>query len=184
MSEILRSATARIVIDPDQDRVVKEVHKYLELGVVAREARWLRVLEGSGRTPTLIDQDDRRLTMTYAGPLLARDSLPADWREQAEDILDTLHGAGCRHNDIKPGDLVIRHGRIHLLDFGWATPVGQPVPQAWPPGLGSHWRSPDGFDDRFSLRLALDWIREGRPVTKLPPDVIEQRRRQRVSRAT
>jgi tRNA A-37 threonylcarbamoyl transferase component Bud32 len=144
-----------VTIDREGGVVVKEVHKYLEFGIVAREAHWLEELAGSIWVPRLIALRGNTLTLSYAGERAAKATLPPDWEEQAERILADLERHQCRHNDIKPRDLLVLDGRLRLIDFGWATRQDEAIPVDWPPRLGAEWKAPHGFDDAYSLRKSL-----------------------------
>ena len=155
----LQSHTARVYIDRTAGQVVKEVHRYTRLGVVQREASWLSRLGGYGCFPTLLGVQGNRIWMTYEGEPVAPESLPGDWQSQAGTLISILAFEGCAHNDIKPGDILVNaDGQLRLIDFQWATEIGAPVPEEWPPGIGSGYRAPHAFDDAFSLNKALSEV--------------------------
>lgn len=154
---------ARIFIDLDAGRVDKLVHAHAIHGILQREAGWLRALDGSGRTPRLLDQGPDRLGMTYLGEPLRQHNLPADWRDQAQAILAALDRAGCCHNDIKCDNLVVRDGRLGLIDFGFSTRRRAPIPAEWPEPLGrQHRLAVHRFDDRHAIHAACAQAAAGR----------------------
>jgi hypothetical protein len=160
---VSQKSQARIFVDTDAGQVHKRVDTFADMGVVAREAEWLDRLAGSGRTPQLLRQSERVLESRYLGEPIRHHNIPADWRDQAEDILRCLTDAGCRHNDIKCDNLVVANGRISLIDFGWATADGEPIPPGWPEQLGrQHRLGVHRFDDRHAIFAACRSAAENR----------------------
>ena len=107
--------------------------------------------------PKLVSSTDNKLCLTYVGEPVRRYNLPPDWRTQAETILSALTSAACRHNDIKCDNLTVLDGRLYLLDFGWATAEGDPIPAEWPQGIGrQHRLGVHQFDDRHAILSALE----------------------------
>ncbi len=43
--------------------------------------------------------------------------------------LGYLHHLGLAHLDIKPGNMILRDGRVVLLDLGLVLPIGAPIPE-------------------------------------------------------
>lgn len=149
-------AISTVVIDLNRREVIKTIGRYAEFGILAREVHWLRALADSGVTPALLSNDARSLALRYVGEPVRQYNLPTDWRDQAEAILAGLATAGCRHNDIKCDNLTVLAGKLSLLDFGWATCAGEPVPEAWPKGIGrQHRLDMHVFDDRHAIFAAL-----------------------------
>jgi serine/threonine protein kinase len=144
-----------VTIDRAQGIVVKRVHKYLHFDIVRREADWLRRLADCGWVPRLLDAQDSTLTLSYVGERATKDTVPDQWEEQVRELLADLRRHECCHNDIKPRDILVFHGELRLIDFGWATPLGAPVPADWPPRLGADWKAPHGFDDAYSIRKSI-----------------------------
>ena len=66
------------------------------------------------------------------GPLPAADV--ALLALQIGAALHHLHGRGLAHLDLKPANLVLRSGRVVLLDLGLAQPLGAPHPPGRPRG--------------------------------------------------
>ena len=147
---------SKILIDLREGTLVKRPCRFLEFGILAREAAWLRHLSGSGVAPRLIRSDSLSLTMTYCGEPVFQGNLPVDWREQAEGILFALRDARCSHNDIKCENLTVASGRLTLIDFGFATQIGACIPSDWPVGIGRQHRIDiHRFDDRKAIFEAL-----------------------------
>jgi hypothetical protein len=133
-----------------------EDERFAEFGVLAREVAWLRALAGSGVVPALLAVEQSELKLRYVGEPVRQYNLPGNWSEQAEAILAELEAVKCSHNDIKCDNLTVLDGRLHLIDFGWATGVGDIIPTTWPKGIGrQHRRDIHCFDDRRTIYAAL-----------------------------
>jgi len=129
-----------------------------QFGCLERERAWLDDLAKTpcrDFIPKLLSHDMDSIQISYEGERVTRSTLPADALSQAERILSNLRASGCCHNDIKPGEILVKNGRLMLCDFGWSTRVGEPIPSDWPPVLGGQFKSPDGFDDRYSFIKSL-----------------------------
>ncbi|BCP54475.1 hypothetical protein K32_30920 [Kaistia sp. 32K] len=148
------SSTVRI--DLNRREVHKKLARFIEHGIEEREIRWLTAMAPTGVVPRLIDHTPGLLRMDYVGEPTRRYNLPADWRDQADAILAALASAGCCHNDIKCDNLMVLDGKITLVDFGWATAKGDPIPPHWPQGIGrQHRLGIHQFDDRHAIHAAL-----------------------------
>ena len=145
-----------VLVDLRQGTVKKFIHRaYSEYGIWQREIDWLRQLQPSGVVPELIEATDTTLTTRYCGEPVSEYSLPEDWKAQAEAILAQLKRFGCAHNDISAHNVVVANGRLTLLDFAWALPIGSKVPADWPTELGRHNLGTHLFDDRYALLTTL-----------------------------
>jgi len=102
--------------------VEKEIHSvYWKYNFVKKEVYWLEKMRTFDRTPNVINAEENIFIMDYAGVPITRENLPNDWKNQYEYILDSLQQYGCSHNDIKRGEILIKNGKIHLIDFQHAT---------------------------------------------------------------
>jgi hypothetical protein len=75
-------------------------------------------------SPTLlgVDKADRCLLMGDGGESLTSTSAPANWKEQLERLLQTLHKNGVRHNDLTMEEVrVDQHGMLTIVDWGWSS---------------------------------------------------------------
>lgn len=152
-----QKAIARVTIDLDRMVVAKEIGRYAEHGIHERELHWLERLRGSGIVPDMLSHPPRTILMSYVGEPVRQYNLPADWPAQADFILTRLKEHGCCHNDIKCDNLTVLRGRLYLVDFGWATRIGEPIPATWPTGIGrQHRLGIHRFDDRHAIHAALE----------------------------
>jgi hypothetical protein len=143
-------------VDLNAGTVCKSIGpKYRDFGIWDREIGWLRRLQSTDIVPELIEATAERIVTRYLGEPVSQYTLPDDWRDQAEQILAVLSEHGCAHNDIAAGNLVIADGRMRLIDFAWALPIGTPVPEHWPEELGRHRVASHQLDDRYAIFEAL-----------------------------
>lgn len=157
-----QAAIARVTIDLNRMEVEKRIELFAQHDIWAREVHWLQKLQGSGIAPELRGHSPNLIRMSYVGEPVRQYNLPGDWPEQAERMLRTLRGHSCCHNDIKCDNLTVLDGRLHLVDFGWATGSGEAIPSDWPTGIGrQHRLGIHRFDDRHAIHAALDSAARG-----------------------
>lgn len=87
--------------------------------LLLREIAFLEKL-GGVFSPKLINSGDGWLEMEYCGEEITCANLPCDWRQQVDTIADGLNEARIIHRDIKTGNVLVKDGRLYLIDFGWA----------------------------------------------------------------
>ena len=73
--------------------------------------------------------------MEYAGTPINKANAPKDWKEQLTKILADLVKEGINHNDIKHTEVLVKDGKIYLIDFGWMS-------------RGDDWSCGQGFSKR------------------------------------
>ena len=113
-------STARCWISYSTGRVVKQVHGFLEHGVVDREVFWLKKLNGSGLAPELIAVADSTIIMTYVGEPLSSSNVPKDADAQIRTINSRFLELGLEHNDWRQNAMVLGQ-KITMIDFQWAS---------------------------------------------------------------
>jgi hypothetical protein len=151
-----QQSISSICIDLNSSIVEKQIGRFAEFGILAREAHWLTVLAAADIAPPLLASAGSALRLGYVGEPVRRYNLPDDWPAQAERILQALATADCAHNDIKCDNLTVRDGRLYLIDFGWSTRSADPIPSDWPQGIGrQHRLGIHRFDDRAAIYAAL-----------------------------
>jgi len=87
----------------------------------ANELFWLKKLSQFSWSPKLIEEGERHIIMTYVGEPVTITTLPSDWKEQMEVILSDLASVSCFHNDIKNAELLVKDGKLHLIDYHHAS---------------------------------------------------------------
>ena len=135
----------------------------IKFDVLNREILWLKKMKGWKRVPQIKRSDSLSLTIDYAGEQLKRHNMPQNYREQIEDIIQGLKKFGCSHNDIWSENLLVDRGVIKLIDFQWATNIGEPIPKGWPSSIGdSSSFGRHNFIDEYSIWVSVKKILEGR----------------------
>lgn len=178
-------SSRRLAVTPDGvehwSRVYDRGDRFVKQGLpgqVAREVCGLKALADTGRVPRVLGvgmngdwawlemEAVRGQTLTAAaGQLRLR---ARAFAEDAIGLLLELSRAGVRHNDMSPTNLLLRDGRLVLLDFGWSTfangveaadgPMSEVgSPDTFLPGhLGGEFRPPGGVPcDVFSMGRVL-----------------------------
>ena len=84
------------------------------------------------------DPQRRMIWTEWGGEQLGEREVP-DREEQARVILGSLKKAGVRHNDISPINLVMKDGKLTLIDFEWAIYEGSS--EYCPPSLGGEYQA-------------------------------------------
>jgi serine/threonine protein kinase len=125
------------------------------------------------------------------GPVKERDAL--NIASELLAALGFLHRTGYAHLDVKPGNVILRDGRVVVLDLGLVLPLGTPIPAGSPRGTDGY-IAPEQWDcapasaamDVFSVGcLTYELIlgeapfpREGRPAgtPSFPPRARFRRR--------
>jgi hypothetical protein len=149
-------AISSVVIKLNAGTVRKTVSTFSEFGILEREVGWLTELQFTGVVPRLLSHTADTLTLNYRGEPVRQYNLPDDWRRQAANIISALSEHGCSHNDIKCDNLVVLDGTLSLIDFGWATRIGDDIPSNWPQGIGrQHRLDIHRFDDEKAIFEAL-----------------------------
>jgi hypothetical protein len=148
---------SNVIIYRELNLVIKTPLKWVDI-VFNREIFWLKQFSDSAYFPHFISSDTNKkeIRMTYCGEPITNKNCPADWEKQANNILNELQRYRCSHNDIKTIEVLVHNGILKLVDFGWATYIGEPIPKDWPINLGiEHRLDVHKFDDRFALFESL-----------------------------
>ncbi len=168
MIKILNGDMAEVAIDYDKSTVIKRgldnIYTRLFNGF-QREVEWLIRLRRFDRVPKILEVAyPDKLVMSYVGELISKETIPTDWYEQMEYILGELKKYGCCHNDIKPREILVNKGNLYLIDYNWATEIGEKLPDhpVVKMGLGCQYKKGDGvFDDRYSFIASILTILRG-----------------------
>lgn len=132
-------------------------------GMIQRERHALAKLAGIPGIPYLLASDGRAIHLTFAGEKLTRANLPADAEQQARGLVDAMVRRGIRHNDIHRENLLVLHGRLHLIDFAWACGLGDSL-AFLPNVIGVHYGAraiDDPIDDLTMMLRSIELVRAG-----------------------
>ena len=130
------------------------------INVYENEKKWLNILKDTNiiATPLSFDDNNKTITTIYSGEKINKYNIPSDWEDQRDNIIKVLNNHNCRHNDIKPDEILIDQGKIKLVDFGWAYELNKENPDIWPKCLGAEFKCNKEnlmFDDRCSFDKAI-----------------------------
>jgi SAM-dependent methyltransferase len=129
--------------------------------MIDREKKALSILEGVPGIPATLASTDSEIFMTFSGVPVTRANLPEDAETQGRLLVDNMRKKGVRHNDIHPGNLLVKDARLYLIDFAWAS-FGSGAADYLPRDIGVAYgvRTPgDPFDDQAMLSRALQIVR-------------------------
>eukprot|EP01012_Entosiphon_sulcatum_P037420 TRINITY_DN48006_c0_g1_i1.p1 TRINITY_DN48006_c0_g1~~TRINITY_DN48006_c0_g1_i1.p1 ORF type:complete len:250 (+),score=40.21 TRINITY_DN48006_c0_g1_i1:172-921(+) len=128
---------------------------------IERERKALSILEGIDGIPLLLARTDREFFMTNCGEQLTVANIPDDAEEQGRILVERMHKRAVNHNDVHPGNLLVKDGRLHLIDFGWAT-IGNEPKAHLPVELGVEYgvrTKDDLYDDSEMMTRSLRLLR-------------------------
>lgn len=90
-----------------------------------REVRALEALRASNAPfPQIVARNDETpwLVLSDCGSPLTSSAVPPQWKAQLLDIVDAMRITNIYHNDVHPDNMTVSaDGRLHLIDFGWAS---------------------------------------------------------------
>ena len=152
--------TSTVVINRQTGIVVKTftVPEYKQYDLFANEVKWLTRLQDFNRVPEMLSNEPNQIVMTYVGNRLSKKNIPSDWEPQIRDIADGLERYRCSHNDIKVDEVMVKDGRISVIDFGWATGINEDLPTDWPSNLEKR----DNYESL--LQVCLEAIESTNPL--------------------
>jgi serine/threonine protein kinase len=155
----LKSRINRLTLTP-QGNVRKQAgppfvragHRYDPHLLLERELAFLNALNGR-HVPRVICTGDDWFEMEHCGVEVNSHNLPANWRDQISAISKVLMEVGVVHRDIKRGNVLVKDGRLYLIDFGWSIWIGE-QPYLSPRELSGN--APHQFI--YENKTALEWL--------------------------
>jgi len=119
--------TSNITIE-DDGTITKHIKKTIEPNIslfdhtcVDRELHILDILSKFDWSPKVISNTDTSITMTNVGERINKYNIPFDAVTQMTNILKDLKSVNVEHNDIKDEEILVKDGKLHLCDYGWAS---------------------------------------------------------------
>jgi len=166
IKQITDTYSGVITINYENNTVIKKFSpSVINEGLMGREVFWLKHLEKFDRTPQIIEVTDDSIVMTYVGERISKESVPDDWKTQVLYISEGLKKYKCSHNDIKPEDIQVKDGIIYIVDFGWSTRIGEPIPSHWSTGIGDDFKyGIHDFNDLYSLTKSIEFVLSNKDV--------------------
>jgi SAM-dependent methyltransferase len=134
--------------------------------IYERERKALGALDGLAGIPSLLAADGQRIHMTNAGLPLTRDNIPADAEQQAQALVAQMAKKGVLHNDIHYDNVLVLNGRLHLIDFAWASAAGEDrafLPKDIAVNYGSR-AANEPVDDMAMFHRTLELVRSGKVI--------------------
>jgi len=162
MRKVIDTAwSGQVIIDGEVVRKIFE-EKAISRGCLEREVNWLETMRRFNRIPNFIRTVSNYIEMQYMGEPITKGTIPKNWQHQVKRILSGLRYYNCSHNDIKPEDILIKDGVINLVDFGWATKIGAPIPESWPQSIGVEYKiDVHVFNDEYALTKSIEAVLRG-----------------------
>ena len=123
MGENKNGATSQISIK--HGVVTKKVVNFTQYDTFQREIYWFTHFNHRGYkwSPKLISVNPKQkiLQTEFAGERIRRENAPINWENQLKEILGDLSKENIFHNDIKSEDLLVKKGKLSLIDYGWMS---------------------------------------------------------------
>lgn len=98
------------------------------LSVLQREIYILKYLNQKKYKwcPKLLYHNHKLFITEHVGSPITARNIPRNYHKQMKNILNDLKKCRIKHNDIKLNEILVKKGRLHLVDFGWATQYNDP----------------------------------------------------------
>ena len=155
---IIHSNSGTSIVVENEDSIVKcishDINEHYR--VYENELHWLKLLKLDW-IPKVRYSEYCMIVMDNKGETLTRENAPSDLKLQLNLRIHQLHFTNCYHNDIKPGNILIKKGKVNIIDFGWATDKPE-IPEHWPEKLGGDFRADNGFNDFESADKVMELI--------------------------
>lgn len=121
----MKGTTSIVTVDKNKGVASKKVTEYSSYNVFEREVFWLNFLNEQGYkwSPKLISTDpvQKIINMEYVGEPITSSNAPADWKNQLQTIIIDLQNHNLKHNDIKNTEVLVKDGKLYLIDYGWVS---------------------------------------------------------------
>ena len=162
----------KILKNDNTSKTILSVTKYVQPRVIEKykfntylnEKKWLTILKDTDiiAKPIYFDDKNKMIITEYAGEKINKFNIPNDYKQQINNILNILEANNCRHNDIKPEELLVLNGKIRIIDFGWAYELNQDNPDYWPKSLGGKFKCDRNLKeinyDKCTIDKCLNYI--------------------------
>jgi predicted Ser/Thr protein kinase len=118
----IRTGHTSIVYKTTAGPVIKQYRAGKSPSQLEREVFWLDRLKGTAAAPDLLDVDRscRAVMMSDCGQPISPLNAPDDWDTQLAALMDQLRANGCAHNDISEEEVLVKDGKLRIVDFAFA----------------------------------------------------------------
>ena len=108
-----------------QNTSVKKYFTKKDNHLFLNEIYWLRKFENYKFFPKIIDTDYKKkiISISYEGEKISSKNKPHNWLNQLKKILYILKKNNCLHSDIKPDNLLVKKGKLTLIDFAQSIKI-------------------------------------------------------------
>jgi predicted Ser/Thr protein kinase len=123
VAEVIRSGLTSVVYKTTAGPVIKRYKRHTPARQIECEVSWLVRLRGTGIAPELLglDRSARAILMSDCGEPISARNAPHDWEKQITALLDQLSANGCAHNDLSENAILVREGKLRVIDFAFAV---------------------------------------------------------------
>jgi hypothetical protein len=155
---VLKNARKSFIVNNRDGTITKFYRRYLHLGVMENEIKWLRRLCRWDRSPTILDEGKNVITMEFLGNPVTKENLPPDYKNQIYSIVKELESMNCCSNDIKIENILVLNKKLRLIDYEWSTELGQPIPDEFPEEIKCNYRNGKNFNDMVSAEKLINYL--------------------------
>lgn len=119
----IQGHTSNVWTNSTNTLIVKKTIRYFDYSVFEREIYWLRLLndEQISWAPKLLQVSKPFIVMENVGTNVTKHIMPSNWSEQIKTIESDMKRLNLRHNDIKGNEILVKSGKLYLIDFQWAS---------------------------------------------------------------
>ena len=117
---VIKTRSATVWID---GKTVIKKYNAQHRKLFERECAWFSRLGARPYLPAVLglSADELTIRTSYAGEPICGENAPSDWKEQLGAVVRDLGAANCHHGDLTPPNILVRDGRLSIVDLGQAA---------------------------------------------------------------
>lgn len=129
LTDELKCKIENTILEPTDDIIVKK--KFIPNDnfdcdindMFNKEIQCLKLLFGLAHFPHLLcyDSKNKDIYLNYCGESLNDDNIPNDWKNQADNILDSLEKSNIYNNDMWINNVLVHKNILYVIDFGFGS---------------------------------------------------------------
>ena len=129
VSRTIYTGMTSIVYKTADELVIKQYRPNRSSKQLEREVFWLDRLKGTGVAPEVVavDHSARAILMRDGGEPISPLNAPQDWETQLAELMGRLRVSGCIHSDLTEQELLVKDGRLSVVDFAFACELESDV---------------------------------------------------------